>query len=146
MIPLLLPSLLSPLVGRLTDKRGVWLLVTLAFLFAVPPLVLLRFIKHHSIEQIVELCVLLCMIGFSVMFISTPLMAGVSHIITDLGGDECGALAYGFYNFAFAAGTSLGPIWGGLVLDSAGWGTMGWSIGLLCGFTVVLTGWGLRGL
>jgi len=31
---------------------------------------------------------------------------------------------------AFAAGTLIGPIWGGYVYQAAGWGTMAWSLGV----------------
>lgn len=40
------------------------------------------------------------------------------------------AQAYGLFVTAFAAGTLIGPVWGGYVRDAAGWGTMTWSLGL----------------
>ena len=41
------------------------------------------------------------------------------------------AQAFGVATCAFAAGTVLGPIWGGLILTHSGWGTMTWTISLL---------------
>jgi MFS family permease len=40
------------------------------------------------------------------------------------------AQAYGLFIAAFAAGTLIGPVWAGYVEDSAGWGTMTWSLAL----------------
>jgi len=41
------------------------------------------------------------------------------------------AQAYGLFIAAFAAGTLIGPLWAGYIRDSAGWGTMGWSLSIL---------------
>ena len=73
--------------------------------------------------------------------ISVPLMAEVSHVVSDkeikMAGRSAGALAYGFQNCAFAAGTILGPVWGGMMVDHLSWGAMGWTLGLLCGVTAL---------
>ena len=46
------------------------------------------------------------------------------------------------FNVAFAAGCLIGPIWGGLVKEKAGWNTMVWTLGLLSGFSAFVTlGW-----
>jgi predicted MFS family arabinose efflux permease len=72
-------------------------------------------------------------------------MAEVSHVVSDeedgMAGFErsASALAYGIYNCAFASGTLVGPIWGGMMVDHLSWGTMVWSLGLLCGFTALTT-------
>ena len=47
--------------------------------------------------------------------------------------------AYGLFNFAFAIGCLIGPLWGGFINKSAGWGTMTWSLGLLCGVSAIPT-------
>lgn len=49
------------------------------------------------------------------------------------------AQAYGLFNMAFAGGCLVGPIWAGLVRETAGWGTMGWTLGLFSGFTALPT-------
>lgn len=41
------------------------------------------------------------------------------------------AQAYGLFVMSYAAGTLIGPLWGGLVNSSAGWATMTWTLGLL---------------
>ena len=71
-------------------------------------------------------------------------MAEVSHVVFDEEGRvterNAAALAYGFQNCAFAAGTLIGPLWGGMMVEYLGWGTMGWSLGLLCGLSVMPIG------
>ena len=47
------------------------------------------------------------------------------------------AQAYGLYNMAYSGGALVGPIMGGLIKDSADWGTVGWSLGLITGVTAV---------
>ena len=75
-----------------------------------------------------------------------PLIAEISHVVSSeeaksegFEGKSASALAYGIYNCAFAAGTLVGPVWGGMIVEHFGWGTMGWSLGLLCGITAVPT-------
>ena len=41
------------------------------------------------------------------------------------------AQAYGLFNTAYAAGTLVGPLWGGLLVDGYGWSTMIWTLGVL---------------
>jgi len=40
------------------------------------------------------------------------------------------AQAYGLFSTAFAGGMLVGPLWGGYVTGTAGWGTTCWSLGL----------------
>lgn len=50
-----------------------------------------------------------------------------------------GAVAQSFalYSMAFASGLLLGPVWAGPIVQKAGWGTMGWTLGLLTGVTAI---------
>jgi len=47
--------------------------------------------------------------------------------------------AYGLFNFAWAAGCLIGPLWAGMVNQRAGWGTMTLTFGLLGIVTAVPT-------
>ncbi|KAI9858892.1 MAG: hypothetical protein M1813_007194 [Trichoglossum hirsutum] len=47
------------------------------------------------------------------------------------------ALMTSFDSCAFAGGTLVGPIWGGFIESKAGWGTMGWSLGLLSALSAI---------
>ncbi len=108
---------------------------------------LLRFVTHNSLKQIVLLCALLALIGCSLTLLIAPLMAEIAHVVAEkeagnpsaFGGRGAYAQAYGLYNCAFAAGTLIGPIWGGFMLSNLGWGTMSWTLGLLSIVTAVPT-------
>ena len=49
------------------------------------------------------------------------------------------AQAYALFNLAFSGGCLVGPVWGGLVNQRAGWGTMTWTLGLLAFTTAIPT-------
>ncbi len=42
------------------------------------------------------------------------------------------ATTTGLFNTAYAGGMLIGPLWGGFVNLKAGWGALGWSLGILC--------------
>ena len=46
--------------------------------------------------------------------------------------DTDSALTTGLFNTAYAGGMLIGPLWGGFVNLKAGWGALGWSLGILC--------------
>lgn len=124
-----LPSTQPPLTTyRLhPDKRGTRLLAALGFATSLHTPILLRFITHHLITKIVLLCIVLFLIGCSVTLISVPLMAKVSHVMSDekskgegFESKSASALGYGIYNCAFAAGALVRPVWGGIVVEHTG--------------------------
>ena len=49
------------------------------------------------------------------------------------------AQGFGLFNLAYAVGTLVGPLWAGFVVQNAGWGTMGWSMGVLSGICGITT-------
>ncbi|KIW08795.1 uncharacterized protein PV09_00729 [Verruconis gallopava] len=144
-IPLLLPSFASPIIGWAVDKFGPRWITTTGFLLFAPIEVLLRFVTHDTLGQKAVLCVLLALLGLSLDFSTTPLLVEITFVVMQKEKDNPGlfgkggayAQAYGLFNFAWACGCLVGPIWAGLVREHAGWGTMTWSIGLLSGLTVV---------
>lgn len=121
----------------------------------------LRFVAANTIEHKILLCVLLALIGLLLSFVLTPLMADIAHVVIEMDtknlacrsvgnasaeaegrnviSSRTGAFAqvYGLYNIAVAAGCLIGPFWGGIILDSAGWQTLCWTMGLLCGISAV---------
>lgn len=147
-IPLLLPHFLEPLIGLVIDRyqNSVRFLAAGAFFFATPVYVLLRFVTDDSIRHKVLLCALLALIGLGYATILPSLMTEVSYIINSIeeespnvfGPGGAVAQGYGIFNSAFAAGSLVGPVWGGFIRDRYGWGTMSWSLGLLSGVTAVL--------
>ena len=78
-----------------------------------------------------------------------PLMAEIDHVVAleekknpgSFGKKGAVAQGYGLFNAAFALGTLIGPLWAGFVVQNAGWGTMGWSLGILSGCAGVTTFW-----
>ncbi|MCJ1464934.1 hypothetical protein MMC07_003549 [Pseudocyphellaria aurata] len=138
-LPFVLPAFISPVVGKYVDAHGTRLPVVIGFLSCVLPLVLLRLVNHSGIRQIVLLCALLAVQGFTWAVTMVPVFVEVTNIVTTMEKNHPGvygtrgafAPAYGLYNCAFAAGSLVGPLWGGLVVAKAGWGTMCWSLALL---------------
>lgn len=151
-LPIVVPSLLGPLVGWISDRYGPRYLATAGFLSACPSLVLLRLVDHNSIGQKVLLCTLLTLIGVSLDLIFPPVMAEISSVVeakerkahraglaSPFGKGGAYAQAYALFNVAWSAGAMVGPFWAGFVNDSAGWGTVGWSLGLLSGLSAIPT-------
>ena len=64
-LPLLLPSFAAPLVGKYSDSRGPRLPVFLCFLLGSPFVTLLLLVDHSGTRQVVLLCALLALAGFS---------------------------------------------------------------------------------
>lgn len=144
-LPFVLPSFLAPFVGMYVDRKGPRLPAALGFFLAVPPLVLLRFIDHSGIRQIVLLSALLSFLGFTLMVAMVPFLAEISYVVMAkekarpgaFGKKGAYAQAYGIFNCAFSGGMVLGPLWGGFLVGSAGWGTMAWSLAVVSAFSVI---------
>ena len=85
------------------------------------------------------LCVLLVLLGIASALVLMPTVSEFTLVVAAKERREPGvfgekgayAQAYGLFNMAYAAGTMIGPLWGGLVVDGAGWGTMVWSLAVL---------------
>ena len=144
-LPLILPTLSSPLIGYWSDKKGPRWPTALGFLSAAPFLILLRFVDHYDTKQVVLLCALLAFLGFAITNAMTPLLAEITYVVSHkeqthaaaFGGKGAYSTAYGLFSSSYAAGMLVGPIWGGLVNQHAGWGTMCWSLALLSLFGAV---------
>lgn len=133
-LPLILPTLLGPVVGDLSDRYGAKWFATFGFLMATPLLVCLRFVTDDTITHEVMLCVILSGIGLSTTFIFGPLMAEITWSIQEDSDDSTMvpyALAYGLHTMSFSTGAILGPVAGGVLLDNFGWSSMGLALGLL---------------
>lgn len=147
-LPLVLPSLVGPLIGWAADKYGPRWLATSGFVASVPLLILLRLVTHNSMSQKILLCALLCLLGFTLNLVLVPLMAEVTYAVEAttakrpkgfLGDKGAYAQAYGLFNMAFAGGCLVGPLVGGLVNQRAGWGATTLVLGCLSAFSAVPT-------
>jgi len=144
-ISLVIPALFSPVFGAISDKFGSRTITTVGLLGAVPFWVLLRFVTHDSIGQKVLLGALLVGIGFCISLVFAPLMADIDHAVAleekkrpgSMGKRGAAAQGFGLFNIAYALGTLIGPLWAGFVVQNGGWGTMGWSLGILNGVCAV---------
>ncbi|KAF4983875.1 hypothetical protein FZEAL_816 [Fusarium zealandicum] len=133
-LPIIIPSFLSPLIGMACDRYGPKWLSTLGLLFATPFVVCLRFVTENTIDHKILLCGLLVGVGITMACIFGPLMAEITWCVQGKdGNDGAGqiAQAYGLYNIAYAGGSLVGPIMGGMIRDTAGWGTVGWTLGIV---------------
>jgi len=147
-LPLVLPSLLSPFIGWAIDKYGGRWFAVAGFLSFAPVEVLLRLVDHDSINQKVLLCALLTLIGLSLDLCTPPIMVEITSIVEAkerenpglFGSKGAYAQAYGLFNFAWASGCLIGPIWAGFVNERAGWETMSWTMALLSALTAIPAG------
>ena len=141
-IPLLL---LTKILGWLADRFGVRIVSFLGFLLLLPSLTCLRFVTFNTLEQKVLLCALLAFVGGFVDLGTPALMLEMQDVLRAVEGEKPGifgskgaiAQSFGLYSMAYALGLLLGPLWAGPVLEKAGWGTMGWTLGLLAGVTAM---------
>jgi MFS family permease len=144
-ICIVVPQFISPLIGSFSDRSGPRLPTAVGLFGAIPFWVSLRFVTHSSMAQKILLCAMLSMIGFCLTLVMAPLMAEIDHVVEleekrrpgSLGKRGAAAQGFGLFNAAFALGTLVGPLWAGFVIQSAGWGAMGWSLGLLSGVAAV---------
>lgn len=126
-LALILPSLMGPMTGWLSDKYGPKWPATAGLLMATPLLVCLGFVTDNSRPSNPPYA-LLGGIGLSLTFVFGPLMAGITWAIqadSDDSSVEPYAMTYGMHNTAFSIGGILGPVMGGYVRDRLGWPTMG---------------------
>ncbi|MCJ1411895.1 hypothetical protein MMC19_005987 [Ptychographa xylographoides] len=144
-LPLIIPSLVAPVIGSVADKYGSRYLAFCGFLGTAPILVLLRLVTFNSIGQKVLLAALLALIGFALSCAFVPTMTEVTYVVEArerktpgiFGKQGAYAQAYSLFNVFFASGTLIGPIWGGFVVSGAGWGTMSLTLGILSAVTAI---------
>ncbi|PLB52629.1 MFS general substrate transporter [Aspergillus steynii IBT 23096] len=147
-IPLSLPHIGDPLTGFIVDRWPrcrIWLAAG-AFLTAVPLLTCLRFVTENTLSDKAVLCALLALIGIMGGILEPPLMVEITYIIEQkeaeyphvFGKGGGLALGYGVMNAAWAAGSLIGPIYGGFIRDNAGWGTTTWALAVLMGAPGIL--------
>lgn len=136
-ICVMIPGFASPLVGKLADRFGAKWLSVAGFAVSISPLVCLRFVSSNTIEHKVLLCVLLALLGATLMTLATtPLMAEMTYAIDQREAEQPGiwgergvyGIAYGLWTTAFALGGTIGSILAGYLNAGPGWGTTTWSL------------------
>ncbi|KAF2670068.1 MFS general substrate transporter [Microthyrium microscopicum] len=138
-LPITLTAFLSPAVGLGVDKYGPRWFATAGFVTLAPFEILLSLVIRNTIGQKVLLCFLLAMIGISFDLTITPLLVEITAVVEAketaspgiFGKKGAMAQAYGLFNFAWACGSLVGPIWAGFLNERSGWKAMTWSLALL---------------
>jgi MFS family permease len=141
-LPLTLPALFAPLLGRVVDRLGTRWFVFAGFLALCPLTALLRFVTHDTTAHKALLCVLLTLIGVCTAVVLDPLFGEYVAVLKDMGLVETRkgagfAEAYGLFNAAWAAGV-MGSMGAGLMYNSYGWAVMAVVMGGWCGVTALL--------
>jgi MFS family permease len=137
MLAIVIPSAISPVVGHFSDKHGPkWWSVT-GYVLNTPPLILLRLVKHDSINQKILFAVLLVLIGGFNSFLEIPLWVEVVARIEEKSKANANSVnyaestnlgttgqAHGIIMFCFALGVLVWPALLGLLHKSIGWENM----------------------
>lgn len=154
-ITILIPSLLQPVFGAITDRyqQGRRLLAAGGCLLATPAYVLLRLVTQDTLGQKALLCGLLVIIGLGMAIAMPAIIAEIGATVADAEKNDPQAVkgtvittGWSLVNAANAAGCIIGPLFSGLIRNAAGWQTTAWCLGLLSGVTGVflllcLGGW-----
>ena len=138
-LAVVVPTLVAPVIGILSDRYGPRWFAAAGFLLVTPFVILLRYVTHNSLDQKVLLCALLFFIGLCDTLVFAPITAEITYVIEAkerkqpglYGTNGAMAQAYGLFNMAWAGGCLIGPLWAGMVNETAGWSTMAWTLGLL---------------
>ncbi|KAF9636219.1 Major facilitator superfamily [Lasiodiplodia theobromae] len=144
-LPIVIPSFLAPVFGAVADRGSPRWPTAIGFLAACPCWVLLRLVDGNDLRQKALLCALLACLGLALAMIMPCVMAEITYVVAAkeertpglFGRKGAYAQAYGLFNMAWAGGALVGPIWAGYVKQHAGWGAMGWSLGLLAALSAV---------
>ncbi|KAL8392275.1 hypothetical protein RB595_002464 [Gaeumannomyces hyphopodioides] len=137
----MLPSLLSPVIGAISDKYGAKWPSFAGFFLSIPVLVCLRFAEIDStLAQKVTLVALLTVLGMTMGMADSPLMAEITYAIQDAEAANPGmwgekgvyGAAYGLFTTFYALGETCGGLMGGYLVSGVGWSTYTWAISLWC--------------
>jgi MFS family permease len=139
-LPITLTAFLSPAAGWAVDKYGPRWIAVAGFISLSLFEALLGFVTRNTLGQKILLGSLLALIGISFGLAITPLLVEVTAVVQAKEAQQPGifgvngaiAQAYGLFNFAWALGSLIGPIWAGFVNQRAGWITMSGSLAALC--------------
>ena len=138
-LTLSIPCFAGPAIGHASDRIGAKIMVCGGFLFAAPVLILLRLIDHDGEGIVVLLCVLLLLAGVALNMILTPVFTEAMYAVDEIEARDPGifgkgayAQAFGLMNVAYAVGSLVGPLMGGLLVERVGWNVLTAGTGVLC--------------
>jgi MFS family permease len=139
------PSFLEPLVGKLSDKIGPRWIVSLAFVFLTPMIIILRLPNEDTVNQIVLFAALVVLVGVGLALLIAPVMGELSNVVTAIEEQNPGKFgpgkgygqAYGLFNVAFSLGSLIGPFHAGGVFENQGWNMTVLSLGIATAVSVI---------
>jgi hypothetical protein len=100
----------------------------------------MRFVNENTLQHKVLLGALLALMGVTLTFSNTPLMAEITYVIDAKEARHPGiwgekgvyGIGYGLFTTAFALGGTIGSIMAGYIEAGPGWGTMTWTLAIWC--------------
>lgn len=151
-IALDLPYLiLGPVAGYFVDKYGTKPVSVLGFSYLVPVLLLLRLptsgVTGSDKSTLILWCAMLALNGIGLAIIGSPSIVEASDIVQKYDKENEGffgengpyAQLYGFQSIAFNLGLTIGPILGGGLRDSVGYGNGMAVFAAMAGLTAILS-------
>ena len=134
------PTLLEPLVGKVSDRYGSKYCITFGYVMLAPFFILFRIPDEKTTGNIALFIVLVVLCGTMLMIVTAPSLAEITKSITELESKHPGIYGkskgfgqgYGLFNVGFSIGSLIGPFQAGGTKDNSGWGMMTLSIGILC--------------
>ena len=160
-----IPGFLAPLAGKLSDKFGSRWIIVGAFLFAAPPLVLLRLVTDDSKTHQILLYGLLTLTGIhhphfdmstycstdvdstglALAFLMPPLLSDLVSATVQMkqdhperfGDSEALAQVYALFICAFSCGALVGPALAGAFKILTGWGGATLTLAIICAVACV---------
>lgn len=139
------PSVVEPLVGKVSDRFGPRPVIIFGLVLMGVFLILLRLPDHKSTQQIVEFAALLTMAGLGIICVFSPMLGELSNATLKIESRHQGIFgpgkgfgqAYGLFNVAFSLGSIVGPFQSGATNDNQGWGMTTLSLGIVAFGTLI---------
>ena len=79
---------------------------------------------------------MLVLLGFSLSFFVTPVVADLSMVASGIEGSS--AYVFSIFNLMYSVGTFIGPIVGGQVIAQTGVATAWWVLSTICAATALI--------
>ncbi|KAF3127095.1 hypothetical protein TWF703_010043 [Orbilia oligospora] len=135
----------STYAGRLSDRIGARPCVVTGLIASGTVVFLCGFATGPSIASQAMLWVLLLGVGLAHCLVFVPTYTEMSLVVEQIEREKPGvfgpygafAQSYGLGNFAYAAGTTVGPLWSGFMRHQVGWGPMMFALGVFSILSVV---------
>lgn len=147
-VAIVLPYLLvGPIAGWTVDRYGPKPASTIGFGYLALVLTLLRLVRPGGTTEIIQYCAQLALCGLGLALIGSPGIVEAAAVVEryysanpDLFGKNGPyAQLYGLNSMVFSLGLAIGPLFGGSLNDSIGYGNMNLVIAVLCLVTATLT-------